>query len=242
MHEHSVPILALDDMDMAKALAFTRLFGSRCHAVKIHELFERYGAGIMDKLMVAGAKRIMVDAKIHQPPHAAARLARIYSTHGAAMITVHATGGIEMMKRAREAFAGQVFAVTCLSTQARPSLPRLKKLALDARSAGIRSVVCPGRVVLYLSSQSDLRPLVSMVPDIRLAIKDRNDHKDPVSPESAVTDKATHVVFGSPITKAKDPEDAFEVYLESVRRGLRNVSGEPESAQSLRRQIAGRGR
>jgi len=89
--------LALDGLPAKEALRLTAALGHRCHAIKIHDLFDKVGSRIAHDLSKSGT-RVLVDAKLHDIPKTVANRALAIVNHGASPVTVHASGGVPMMK------------------------------------------------------------------------------------------------------------------------------------------------
>lgn len=100
-------VLALDGLDKEQALHLARTLNSRVAVFKIHDLYDRYGPIIIGELKENGAERVWVDVKLHDIPHTVALRAQALSKLLVDIITVHASGEVDMMKAAVDNFNGR---------------------------------------------------------------------------------------------------------------------------------------
>src|SRR5690242_9810235 len=115
--EGSRLIVALDFPDAVSALALVDRLGATVERYKVGlELFAAEGPRIVEELR-ARDKRVFVDLKLHDIPETVGRAAGVIGRLGAELLTVHAGGGVEMMKRAVDAAqATKILAVTVLTS------------------------------------------------------------------------------------------------------------------------------
>jgi orotidine-5'-phosphate decarboxylase len=147
---------------------------------------------------------------------AAAKLPRVR------LVNVHASGGVEMMRAAREA-AGSgksrpaVLAVTILTSLDAKALrtigmsgspaSRATALAELAKRAGMDGVVASAQEVKAIRRACGPKFLI-VVPGIRPAATSANDQSRIATPSEAVRAGADYLVVGRPITAARDPRAA----------------------------------
>ena len=186
------------------------------------QLFTSEGPRAVSKLADLGYD-IFLDLKFHDIPNtvahsvaAAVRLPRVR------LMTLHAAGGMAMMRAAREA-AGMkknrpaLLAVTVLTSFDEPTLreigmegslgSRVVALARLARTAGMDGVVCSA-----LEAPAVRRELGAefkiLVPGVRPAAAATNDQSRVATPGDAVRAGADYLVVGRPITAAANPREA----------------------------------
>ena len=187
-------IVALDGISEKEALRIARLLKGLVWGFKVNDLlFE--SLGVIVKLKKFG--NVFADAKLYDIPNTVTNSVRKLSTTGADMITVHASGGVEMMKAAkRSAGKSKILAVTVLTSFQGNQKKMVLKLVRDAEKAGLDGIVCSGLELKYLAKFS----LLKVVPGIRP--KDYNkkdDQKRTVTAEEAVKLGADYLVIGRPI-------------------------------------------
>jgi len=172
---------------------------------------------------------LFLDLKFHDIPNTVAGAVKSVLPLKPDYINVHASGGADMMKAARDAIGGKptkILAVTILTSldQAAmdkigyktPLAERVVQLAQLAQESGMHGVVCAGSDVANL--RKALGPdFILMVPGIRPAQCNIGDQKRTMTPREALEAGATHLVIGRPITEADDPEKAARDILRSIQ-------------------------
>lgn len=176
----------------------------------------------MEKLAEMGFD-IFLDLKFHDIPNtvagavaAAAGLPRVK------MMTLHTTGGLAMMRSAREALAGKtqkpallgVTVLTSMDAQTMGSVglsgtPASRAVALAglAKEAGMDGVVASAHEVESIREACGPDFLI-VVPGIRPASASVNDQSRVATPAAAIRAGANYLVIGRPITGAADPGEA----------------------------------
>lgn len=225
-------IFAPDGLSIEEALRLTKELGPRCRAVKVHDLFDEGGGDFLLRLSILGAIP-WVDAKIHDKPAAAARRAMKIARKGARIISVHASGGVPMMRAVVERLntnygpVASVWAVTLLTSLDPREIARIygadrtpKQIVLDlafmAKEAGVQGVICSPREVGMLSGHPDLLGLQLITPGVRSLGASIGDQKRTGTPKQAIDDGASFIVVGSQVTEAKDPVAAFNAIAAEI--------------------------
>jgi orotidine-5'-phosphate decarboxylase len=140
-------------------------------------------------------------------------------------VTVHASGGLEMLQAAQEAVKGsrtQILAVTVLTSLddgalrqigfERTAAEQVVRLARIAVLAGVSGLVCsPHEIGLIREEVQEQLTLVT--PGVRSAKDGLQDQKRTLSAEEALKRGANHLVIGRPITKAADPVAATQALM-----------------------------
>lgn len=212
-------ILSADELPEPQLLALVRAVGERLYAVKIHDAYDRLGPSIVQELKDAGAARVWMDAKLHDIPNTARARAKAFYDNGIDIITVHASGGIDMMKAAKEgAGTAEVYAVTVLTSLSEETAStiyhqkvkeQVLALAHLAEQAGVDGVVCSPHEVGMLAADPALRRLTFITPGVRSAKADTHDQKRVATPREALDAGASLLVIGRQITTAEDPSAAL---------------------------------
>jgi orotidine-5'-phosphate decarboxylase len=206
-------------MELDACLALVAEVGSRVHAIKIHSLYDSIGPSVIARLKDAGAQRVWVDAKLHDIPETVKLRAKAFAAAGADMLTVHASGGIDMMAAAAKAFAGEVIGITLLTSlsdqqaiQVYGHQPKDTAICLArlAAHAELPSVVCSPREVASIAAEKDLSRLNFIVPGTRSVGKAAGDQARVTTPGAAIKAGATKLVIGRQVTTAPDPVAALD--------------------------------
>lgn len=211
--------VAIDTGDMARA---EELVGS-LKDLPLHfklglEFFTANGpAGVAKIKARAPQKKIFLDLKLHDIPNTVAGAVKSASTLGVDFLTIHATGGADMMAAAQAAAGGIItlLAVTVLtSAQAAPD--DVLTLAKSAEGAGIPGVICSPHEIALLKKQTGLR---LVTPGIRPIGAAAGDQKRVMTPEEAAQAGADYIVVGRPVTGASDPVAAARDILGALDTG-----------------------
>lgn len=183
------------------------------------QLFTAEGPRAVEGLAALGFG-ILLDLKLHDIPNTVAgAVSSAAKLGGVRLLTLHASGGIDMMQAAREA-AGKgknrprLLGVTVLTSLDSAALKRVGfagtlaasavHLARLSREAGLDGVVASAHEAraIQRACGPDFRILV---PAVRPATFSTNDQARVATPEEAVRAGARYLVVGRPITAAKDP-------------------------------------
>lgn len=210
-------IIALDADGLDEAKQTIDAMGDGVGFYKIGSiLFTRFGPRALDVAKEAG-KQIFLDLKFHDIPNTVKGAARAAASYGVSLLTVHAAGGVEMMRAAAEgaaegaAAAGlekpRVIGVTVLTSIAAEGniVDTVLARAEDAVSAGIDGVVCSPREVGRVKQAHGER-LLAVVPGIRLADQGSDDQARVGTPGQAASDGADFLVVGRSVTASDDPQ------------------------------------
>lgn len=187
-------------------------------------LFTRHGPGVIEKL-VAHSLPVFLDLKFNDIPNTVAEACAEAVATGAAMLDVHASGGREMMLRARESVdeaasrLGVVppilIAVTVLTSFDEGSLnevgvsgplqEQVRRLASLAAVCGLDGAVASPREIEVIRKACGPDFLI-VTPGIRPggAVMG-DDQKRVLSPSAALEKGADYIVVGRPIIAAPDP-------------------------------------
>lgn len=188
-------------------------------------LFYQAGPEIVTKLKEKGFK-VFLDLKFHDIPHQVHGAAAAATSVGADMLTMHAVGGVEMMKEAKkgcqEALVAEdlpiTLAVTVLTSMNKETLQesgvsgevidQIKRLALQAKTAELSGVVASPHEACMLREL--LGPEAYIVtPGVRPKGASLDDQSRVMTPKEAFDQGASHIVIGRPITGAENPRQAF---------------------------------
>ena len=239
-------IVALDVPSTQKALKLAEELASVVGAFKVgKQLFVSGGPDVVRKLRGLGAK-IFIDLKFHDIPNTVAKAVQSATDLGVDMLTVHASGGSEMLGAGESAGHEQaamlrsepplILGVTVLTSMDDANLAelgieesvqdRVLRLAKLAAGAGLRGLVCsPQEISLIRGELGDGIQLVT--PGIRPESSDPGDQKRTMTPAEAMKAGANWLVIGRPITGAQSPKAAAIEILNSINPELVPESERP---------------
>jgi orotidine-5'-phosphate decarboxylase len=211
--------VALDTSDREVAARWANAVTPYVAVVKVGmQLFYRVGPEIVD--VVRGASRVglFLDLKLHDIPNTVAGAAKAAARLRPQYLTVHASGGRDMIRAAADAAPDVVIAgVTVLTSLGDHDLAAIgvggsatdaaRRLAVLAVEAGARGLVCSPHEVRAL--RAEVGPDVTLItPGVRPAGTAAQDQARVATPEQALADGADLLVIGRPITGASDPGSA----------------------------------
>ena len=167
---------------------------------------------------------IFLDLKLHDIPNTVKKSIEGLVSLPIKMLTIHTSGGKQMMQAAMQAVERsniKVFGVTTLTSLSdvdtnqiykRDAVDQVEAMLDLAEESGIDGVVCsPHELHLVAARES----LLSITPGIRL--RDSNDDQSRVmTPKEAIDLGANYIVVGRPITEAQDIKDALQEIHNSV--------------------------
>lgn len=229
-------VLALDVETMDEAKILVDEMSPYIGTFKIGlQLFCAYGLEIVNYIKTKNSN-FFLDIKLHDIPNTVEKASYNIIKNGATFFNVHAQGGIEMMKKAKEgailAYKKYntkkpiILAVTVLTSINDKILKdetgcNLKseelviKLAKNAKFAGLDGVVASARELTAIKKElgSDF---IVLTPGIRPKWADTNDQKRIVTPSDAIKDGSDFIVLGRVITTAQNRIDAIEKIYQEI--------------------------
>jgi orotidine-5'-phosphate decarboxylase len=231
---HKIParervIVALDVPDL-KSLneLLDRLEGQPAFYKIGLELFVAEGERAVEAVKKRSG-RLFLDLKLHDIPETVARAVAAATRIEADFLTVHTSGGYEMMRRAAEASAGRpkILGVTVLTSLLEEDLradgielsvaDTVRGRARVAARAGIAGLVCSPHEIDAAREAS--RDLFLVVPGIRPSAGEgaaHGDQKRVATAAQAITHGADYIVVGRPIRDAKAPVATFAALVSEV--------------------------
>lgn len=191
------------------------------------EIFYAEGPAIIKKLKERGHK-VFLDLKLHDIPNTVKKSMQVLGEYGVDMVNLHAAGGIEMMKAAKEglmlgaaryADKPKLIAVTQLTSTdeatlhdelliEKPMAEVVRQYALNAKAAGLDGVVCSAfeAADIHAACGDDF---ITVTPGIRFKDNASDDQKRVMSPAEAREAGSDFIVVGRPVTAAEKPMDAY---------------------------------
>lgn len=225
------PVIVALDLDNEKKLneLLPKLGKPENVFIKIGmELFFNEGPAIVKELSKQGY-RIFLDLKMNDIPNTVYNGAKALAHLGITYTTVHALGGSQMITAAKEGLiAGtpigknvpKLLAVTELTSISDEILheeqncnlsmeQQVLRLTETAKKAGADGVICSPLEVKSLR-QNVGDNFLYVTPGIRSAGNDKDDQSRVATPAQAKEWGSTAIVVGRPITRATNPEAAYE--------------------------------
>jgi orotidine-5'-phosphate decarboxylase len=218
-------ILALDVDRATDALALVRLLKPHLSLFKVgSQLYTREGPEIIRVLRAEGVD-IFLDLKWHDIPQTVAHAVTSAVALDVRYVTIHASGGLEMMQAAQAATKGsrtEILAVTVLTSLDdgalrqigfdRTAAEQVARLARLAVLAEVRGLVCSPHEIALIREQVQERVKL-VTPGVRSGSDGLQDQKRTLSAADALKRGANHLVIGRPITKAPDPVAATQALI-----------------------------
>ena len=221
MREHR-PVIALDFPSFEVVKEFLALFpAEESLYLKVGmELYYATGPEIVSYLKGQGHS-VFLDLKFHYIPNTVKSAMKILSQLGVDMTNVHAAGGVEMMKAAREGLGkeAKLIAVTQLTSTSEEQMRDFQNIqtslqesvihyAKKTAEAGLDGVVCSAQEV-KLIKEATSQDFICLTPGIRPAGAAVGDQKRVMTPADAYQIGSDYIVVGRPITQATDPVAAY---------------------------------
>ena len=226
---------ALDVPDPQSAAGLAEKLAGHVGMLKVGlELFVAHGRASLEAVRAFGLP-LFLDLKLHDIPQTVESASRGAGALGAALVTVHASGGAAMIASAKRGLdagakgagfeAPKLLAVTVLTSlgeedlaaigllgPAREAALRLAKLAV---ASGADGLVCSPAEVALLRSELGPGPLL-VVPGVRPAGAATGDQQRTGTPAQAVRDGADFLVIGRPVRDAADPASAADAIAREI--------------------------
>ena len=214
VEEKNPLIVALDSKSWEDLLPTIDQLRTTGCIFKVNDLLVGQGIkNLLPNLSVYG--RVMADLKGHDIPNTVENICWQLHFCPPWAVTVHASGGGEMIKAAKKGLARtptKVLAVTVLTSlnpqtceeiYGRQPLDQVLKLAEVAHAAGADGFVCSPQEAKTLKEKYPDKLLVT--PGVRSAGKNAQDQERTATPKATMDEGATHLVMGRQILGAPDP-------------------------------------
>ena len=220
-------IVALDVPTKREALDLAEKLGEQIAFFKIGlQLYTAEGPEIVRAVSATGSK-VWLDLKVHDIPNTVARAVESAGRVGVQMLTIHLSGGSEMVRAATAARVNNMLllGVTVLTSATEETLReigiqdkvddqvlRLAKLGVEAGIDGV--VASPLEIKSLRREFGDKIKIV--VPGIRPSWSKPGDQKRTMTPREALEAGADYLVIGRPIIAHPDPNEAAAKILQDL--------------------------
>ena len=224
-------ILALDMPEHDYALEIVDKYSDYINIFKVGlELFTSCGPRIVEDIRKKG-KKVFLDLKFHDIPHTVSNVALAAMKLGVYMFNMHASGGLEMMKRCKDSVVEvclkenidrpKILAVTVLTSLSQEILrdelgiqyglrTHVRHLSALALKAGLDGVVASAREVEIIRNHCGKGFLI-VTPGIRPSWTPPDDQKRTMTPKDAIREGADYLVIGRAVLQQPDPLKAIEL-------------------------------
>ena len=224
-------VVALDFDNKEKALSFVdKIQPSDCRLKVGKEMFTHFGPDFVKALVDRGFD-VFLDLKFHDIRNTVAKAVAATAELGVWMVNVHASGGLKMMVKAKEALipygdkAPLLIAVTVLTSMGEEDLAgigitkspaeHVQHLATLTKKAGLDGVVCSAMEAETLKSLLG-KDFKLVTPGIRPEGSNADDQKRIMTPRQALDVGVDYLVIGRPITKSESPHSVLQEINQSI--------------------------
>lgn len=229
-------ILALDVSDIKYALEIVDKFRDYVGIFKVGlELYTAAGSAVVGEI-IRRDKKVFLDLKFHDIPNTVIKAALNATRLGAYMFNLHASGGLEMMRRCNEAVVDlclrenlrkpKLLGVTVLTGLSQEVLKdelgiqhsirtHVKQLSKLSVEAGLDGVVASGHEVAMLRNNFGKNFLI-VTPGIRTSWSPPDDQKRTMTPRQAIREGADYIVLGRAVMNQPDPFKALELITAEI--------------------------
>tara|TARA_S200000501_G_scaffold19717_1_gene17576 strand:- start:418 stop:1080 length:663 start_codon:yes stop_codon:yes gene_type:complete len=218
-------IVAIDETDFTRASKIIDNLDPKKCMVKIGSV--SFNSSGHELIFYAAEKgfEIFLDLKLHDIPNTVKKSIEGLAVLPIKLLTIHASGGKDMMKAAMEGVSGsdiKVFGVTALTSLSdndtneiyrRSTIEQVNAMLDLAESACIDGVVCSPHELELVSKRESL---LSITPGIRLD-ESNDDQKRVMTPKQAIELGADYLVIGRPITESNNIKESLSRIVESLK-------------------------
>ena len=218
-------IVAIDENNFKKASELINKLDPKKCMVKIGSVaFNSIGHEIIYYAADHGFK-IFLDLKLHDIPNTVKKSIQGLASLPIKMLTIHTSGGKDMMMAAMEATSDtqiKVFGVTALTSLSddeideifqRTSSEQVNAMLDLAELVGIDGVICSPHELELVKKR---RSLLSITPGIRVQ-NSNDDQKRVMTPKEAIDLGADYLVIGRPITESDDISESLDEIYSSIQ-------------------------
>tara|TARA_B100000900_G_scaffold272325_1_gene232579 strand:+ start:1149 stop:1835 length:687 start_codon:yes stop_codon:yes gene_type:complete len=219
-------IVAIDTFDLKKANAILDQLDPELCKIKIGSVvFNALGKSLIHEVFQRGFK-IFLDLKLHDIPNTVHETILGFHDCNIDMLTVHLSGGEEMLKKA--ILAAQIIKTQVIGVSILTSLDESDSLTLFnnslndqivnlfklAKKTKIDGIVCSPHELEIANTILGTHS-IKITPGIR-DIKVEDDQERTMSAKKAIETGSTYLVIGRPITQADDVANALQNFNDTI--------------------------
>jgi orotidine-5'-phosphate decarboxylase len=232
-------IISIDVSSIQELIFLCHKINNMISTLKLgFELIYNCGPDIV-KIAKSFGYRVMLDAKLHDIPNTVSKAASAITRLGVEKITIHTSGGMQMLKDARKSmvveaekmkiFRPLLFGVTVLTSLDDNDLKKigyagnyqdtvlnLVRIAADSKLDGL---ICSPREVKKIRDSFG-HDLLIATPGIRLAEDSYDDQKRVSTPYSAVKNGADYIIVGRSVTSKNNIDTIINKILKEIEEAL----------------------
>lgn len=218
MNTSSRVIVALDFESAVQATKLVEQLGPAATFYKVGlQLLTAEGPSVVRQLVCAG-KQVFLDLKLLEIPNSVAGAVAAAGQLGVSMVTVHASGGLAVLRAAVEAACPypqlKVLALTVITSMRDQDLrevgvnatvsEQVVRLARLAMEGGCHGVVASPQEAQLLREVLPRESLI-VTPGTQLPGEAKNDQARTATPAEAIRAGSTHLVVGRSISRSQNP-------------------------------------
>ena len=209
-------IVALDLPNPKACMPWLKRLQGKVAGVKIgYGLFSLGGPGLL-QMAKAHQLPVFLDLKFHDIPNTVENAAKAAAEIGVWMFTVHAQGGMEMLKAAKRGVervtssteSPKILAVTVLTSQ-ETKINEVLERAKCAKEAGCHGVISSAKEVKEIRKKMG-KDFLIVTPGIRFKENSKDDQKRVATPQEAIEYGADYLVMGRPFLDHPDPDQLLK--------------------------------
>lgn len=217
-------IVALDVQDLEKAKSLVDDICPYVDIFKVGPTLAISSPQIIDFINEKGA-RVFLDLKLYDIPTTVARTVKSLAKLKIYSLSIHISGGLEMLKAALQSSSLLLWGVTVLTSFNQQDLKKLGinhsieeqviNLAKLGQSAGLKGIICsPQEISLVRQNCGDEINIIT--PGIRLKLLPGDDQKRYMTPIQAIRQGADYIVIGRPIIEDKNPVEVVKNIIKEI--------------------------
>ena len=233
-------IVALDTSSEQEALKLIDSLSSHVGFFKVGlKLFTSLGPKIIQVIKDKGNK-VFFDGKFVDIPYQVSGAVSNMVRHRADMLTIYMSGGVKMIQEAKSSLNESaqlhnlqppkllgVSVLTSITSEVLQNDLKIEKqideyvlhLSELAFKNNLDGIVCSPNEAKLIRKATN-KDFLIVTPGVRPSWAKANDQERIATPKDAISNGASHIVVGRPITDAKDPAEATQKILKEIEEAI----------------------